>query len=585
MTDQARDAQSPIRGQHDWQVAEDERVGADERAGAALVSVVIPCYNQAHFLGEAIESVLAQTYPHLEIVVVDDGSPDNTKEVATRYPAVRYVRQENQGLAAARNTGLRHSSGDYLIFLDADDRLLLGAVTAGLEHLHAHPECAFAFGKWRPIAVDGLPLPKLPLAPIEVTGDAYVSLLQRNHIEMHATVVYRKAVFELVGGFDPSVNPCADYDLYLRIARQYPVCSHGAVVAEYRRHGSNMTNDPALMLQSAVTVLRRQHRHVRGDARRTAAYRAGLRSWYGYYGRQLAREMLARAAAGDWRRMLRGLAVLLRDPALLLHGALTVPWPAVRVLWRQRRPAQRFLGSRARGLITMLPGSSRRLHREGQDDSRLFRNLRRVTPMSRDFGYDRGQPIDRYYIEQFLDRHADDVNGRVLEIGDDAYTSTFGGNRVSVSDVMYVDHSNPSATIVGDLAHADHIPSDAFDCIILTQTLHLIYDVPAAIRTLHRILKPGGVLLATFPGVSQIARDRWGESWYWGFTKLSARSLFAESFPAETIDVESRGNVLAALGFLHGLAAEELRQEELDYNDPAYEVLVMLRAEKPIASA
>ncbi len=204
--------------------------------------------------------------------------------------------------------------------------------------------------------------------------------------------------------------------------------------------------------------------------------------------------------------------------------------------------------------------------------------------MSRDFGYDRGQPIDRYYIEQFLDRHADDVHGRVLEIGDDAYTSRFGGDRVSVSDVLHVDDSNPAATIVGDLAQADHIPSDTFDCIILTQTLHLIYDVPAAIRTLHRILKPGGVLLATFPGVSQIARDRWGETWYWGFTTLSARRLFEESFPAGTIEVESRGNVLTAIGFLHGLAAEELRQEELDFNDPTYQVLVMLRAEKPMGS-
>src|SRR5215218_8479223 len=230
-------AQGTNAGQHDLQV------GEGERAGAALVSVVIPCYNQAHFLGEAIESVLAQSYPHLEIVVVDDGSPDHTREVAARYPGVRYVRQENQGLAAARNTGLRHSTGDYLIFLDADDRLLPGAVMAGMATMQAHPECAFAFGKWRLIAVDGSPLPKLPLAPIEVIGDPYVSLLQRNHIEMHATVMYRKAVLEVVGDFDHSVNPCADYDLYLRIARQHPICSYGAIVAEYRQHGANMSRD------------------------------------------------------------------------------------------------------------------------------------------------------------------------------------------------------------------------------------------------------------------------------------------------------------------------------------------------------
>ena len=134
--------------------------GDDEQAEAPLVSVVIPCYNQAHFLGEAIESVLAQTYPHLEIIVVDDGSPDNTEEVATRYSGVRYVQQANQGLAAARNTGLRHSTGAYLVFLDADDRLLPQAVEVGLQQLQAHPECAFTFGKWRQIAGDGSPLPK-----------------------------------------------------------------------------------------------------------------------------------------------------------------------------------------------------------------------------------------------------------------------------------------------------------------------------------------------------------------------------------------------------------------------------------------
>jgi SAM-dependent methyltransferase len=257
-------------------------------------------------------------------------------------------------------------------------------------------------------------------------------------------------------------------------------------------------------------------------------------------------------------------------------------WATLTVSWRRRRAVQLLLSRRARGLLAKRHDLDRRLDSERLENPRLFGNLRRVTPISRDFGFDRGQPIDRYYIEQFLERHAGDVQGRVLEIGDDAYTDKFGANRVTVSDVLHVDDSNPAATIVGDLAHADHIPSDTFDCIILTQTLHLIYDVPAAIRTLHRILRPGGVLLATFPGVSQIARDRWGETWYWGFTALSARRLFEESFPAGSIQVESRGNVLTALGFLHGLAMEELRQKELDYNDPTYQVLIMLRVEKPV---
>jgi glycosyltransferase involved in cell wall biosynthesis len=126
-----------------------------QHADAPLVSVVIPCYNQAHFLGEAIESVLAQRHPRLEVIVVDDGSPDDTSEVAARYPGVRCVRQENQGLSAARNAGLRHSGGEYVVFLDADDRLLPEAIEAGLRGFEAHPECAFVYGDYRVIATDG----------------------------------------------------------------------------------------------------------------------------------------------------------------------------------------------------------------------------------------------------------------------------------------------------------------------------------------------------------------------------------------------------------------------------------------------
>jgi SAM-dependent methyltransferase len=338
------------------------------------------------------------------------------------------------------------------------------------------------------------------------------------------------------------------------------------------------------MLRGSVRVLRRQLRYVQGDAERTAAYRAGLRTWYGFYGQLLAAEVVAQAAAGEWRRALRGMAALIRELAVSLRNPVLLASAALPVLWRQWRPMKAHLQGYARDLGSIRRGLRLESEIGCQDDSKLFSNLRRLTPISRDFGYDRGQPIDRYYIEQFLTRHAQDVQGRVLEIGDDAYTGQFGRDRVRISDVLDVDDSNAAATIVGALAYADHIRSDTFDCIILTQTLHLIYDVSAAIRTLHRILKPGGILLATFPGVSQIARDRRGETWYWGFTTLSAKRLFAEAFPAGTIRVESRGNVLTAIGFLHGLAAEELRQEELDFSDPTYQVLIMLRAEKPVDS-
>jgi SAM-dependent methyltransferase len=206
-----------------------------------------------------------------------------------------------------------------------------------------------------------------------------------------------------------------------------------------------------------------------------------------------------------------------------------------------------------------------------------------VTPISREFGFDRGLPIDRYYIEQFLTARASDIQGRVLEIGDDTYTRQLGGDLVTRSDVLHLKKGDPKATLVGDLTCADHIPSDAFDCIILTQTLQFIYDVPAALKTLCRILKPGGVLLATLPGISQSEVSECGACWCWSFSTLSARRLFEETFPAAEIRVEANGNVLSAIALLHGLATQELCHEELAFRDPHYEVLITVRAVKPMA--
>jgi len=209
-------------------------------------------------------------------------------------------------------------------------------------------------------------------------------------------------------------------------------------------------------------------------------------------------------------------------------------------------------------------------------------DLRRLTPISRDWGADRGQPIDRYYIERFLKENASEIRGHVLEIGDDLYTRSFGSARVTRSDVLHVAERKPGVTILADLTRADNIASDTFDCIILTQTLQFVQDVPAVLNTVYRILKPGGVVLATFPGISQISRydmDRWGH--YWSFTTRSAKALFEAAFPAGEVSIEAKGNVLTASAFLYGLAAEELAADELESLDPEYEVLITSVARKP----
>ena len=251
-------------------------------------------------------------------------------------------------------------------------------------------------------------------------------------------------------------------------------------------------------------------------------------------------------------------------PKNLLKAIL--PSPARRWLRRQPLRVKRWLG---------------RLGSHGDIDA-----FRRTTPISKDWGGNRGQIVDRYYIEKFLAKHAGDVRGHVLDFDDDVYARKFGGSKATKVDVLHLTAENPHATIIADLAHGEPIPSDTFDCIICTQVLLLVYDLHAAIRTLYRILKPGGVALVTVPGIQKISRGDMEKSGdYWRFTTLSMRRLFEEIFAKDHVEVEAYGNVLAAVAFLHGLAVEDLRREDLDYHDPDYQVTITLRAVKPKAAS
>ena len=204
-----------------------------------------------------------------------------------------------------------------------------------------------------------------------------------------------------------------------------------------------------------------------------------------------------------------------------------------------------------------------------------------LEPVSRTFGFDRGTPIDRYYLDRFLAEHSGDIRGRVLEVGDDRYTARFGGAQVEHSDVLHVDAGYPRATFVGNLAQTHTLPEVVFDCIIITQTLQFIFDMRAAVATLHKALKLGGVLLLTAPGISQIEEGEAASSWYWSLTAVAARRLLEERFPPAEVRVETHGNVFAAAAFLYGLAAEELDRADLDVFDPSYPVVVTCRAVKP----
>ena len=218
-------------------------------------------------------------------------------------------------------------------------------------------------------------------------------------------------------------------------------------------------------------------------------------------------------------------------------------------------------------------------HTENQNKI-LLGDMDRVKPFSTCFGYDRGGPIDRYYIDLFLQKQSGAIHGKVLEIGDNFYTLQYGGNRITKSDVLHVDPNHKEATIIGDISHAPQIPDNTFDCIILTQTLHLIYNYNDALQTCLRILKPNGTLLMTVPGISPIDHDEWGDVWYWSFTDRSMKKIMAGVFQNSNIEIETYGNVFIASAFLYGLGMNDVPKEKFEYIDDHFQVIVSIKAVK-----
>ena len=310
LADQRRVPIATVRGRRLWRAH-------PEQDRAELVSVVIPCFGQAHFLPQAIESALDQTHPQVQVIVVDDGSLDNTSAVAGRYTGVRVIRRENGGLASARNAGLAEARGEWVVFLDADDRLLPGALAAGLAALAARPDAAFAAGRYLAAAADG------SLLDTEAFGgaqrDPYEALLRSNWTGMPATCVFRRDLVQAVGGFDHGVSAAADYDLCLRLARAHAVASHDEPVAVYRRYSTSMSADSAAMLAAVMTALRRQRGGLREPRRLRTARREGRRFWRGDYGEPAVTDTRVALRELRLRRTARNVRVLARNhPAGLL---------------------------------------------------------------------------------------------------------------------------------------------------------------------------------------------------------------------------------------------------------------------------
>jgi len=534
------------------------------RQHGATVAVVITTFNHARFLSDAILSALNQTSVADEIIVVDDGSEDHPEQVVAQFDGVRLIRQSNQGLCAARNTGLSATQAKYVCFLDADDMLLPKALELGRMAYARLPTAAFVYGGHRRVDEAGRPISDDIYRP--VGSDPFDDFLLVNVVGMHATALFDRSRLAEIGGYDIKLRCCEDYDVFLRLARHGAVLSYPDVVALYRIHdrihGTNMSRNRKRMARTATFVL---DRHAADAPEYSASAAEGRRFWKTLYSGESLK---------DAQEAFRGLHVF--SGIASVAGALQISPGAT---------GGHIMNQAGRALKAVLPPALRNaakvvLGRRVPKGWWRFGNFDSTRPASRDFGWDRGEPVDRYYVEAFLARNSRDIRGRVLEIGDDSYSKQFGGAQITTQDILHVHAGNERATIIGDLSQAGVLPDDTFDCIVLTQTLHLVYDMAAGVRNLHRSLRPGGVLLLTSPGISQVDRGEWGANWFWSITPAAAKRLLGDVFGDDAISVEQFGNIYAAVSFLTGLARDEVSKSKLDEVDEAYPVIVTVRAVK-----
>jgi len=196
--------------------------------------------------------------------------------------------------------------------------------------------------------------------------------------------------------------------------------------------------------------------------------------------------------------------------------------------------------------------------------------LRNQEPVSNRWGFDRGQPVDRYYIENFLERHSTSIRGRCLEVMNADYTHRFGRERVAQADAIDINPDNPRATIVGDLLDPATLPAATYDCFILTQMLQVVFQPEIVVRNCYASLRPGGTLLVTVPCMCRYSPHPVD---YWRFTGASLARLIEENTDCENLEVEVHGNLVASIAFLVAMASSELTPGELDLKDDRFPIV------------
>jgi peptidoglycan/xylan/chitin deacetylase (PgdA/CDA1 family)/SAM-dependent methyltransferase len=504
------------------------------------VATVIRCADLVQHVYSTLASVERQTPGRGEIVLVtDDSTPALARDWIARLAAARGLVTAHSSASrpgAVRNTGVRATQAPHVMCLDSGDLLDPRFHEMACAKLDDEPDVDLVTS-W--ILLRGPGSNRRVIAPLKDSagGGAACDLDAAigNTGAIHGASVFRRGAWTALDGFDESLPALDDYDFWLRVLQAGKRC--------------------------AVVQLPLLVRWMREDA----LYR---RSWAAEPHAAAIGTLAARHAALFGRDPAH--ALIARELVLRDLGARYTELLARRDAGLEELES---LKARVADLREKLAPSER--------DSIDFGDLKRTTPVARNWGYERGTPVDRHYIERFLEAHAADIRGAVLEVQEADYTKRFGGDRVTRSDVVDLNASNPLATVVSDLRSAANIAAGTYDCVILTQTLHVVDDMRAVIAECARILEPEGVLLVTLPCSSRVCLEYGDEGDFWRVTEAGARTLFSDFFPGDALDVQARGNVLVNAAFLYGLACHELDAAAFEADDPYFPLLVTVRAQKP----
>jgi SAM-dependent methyltransferase len=580
------------------------------------LTIVIPTRNRVDLLDLCLRSVFDRQTAIPRVFVSDNSTSDlpEIDSLRKKY-GFTYIRQSGKlSMREHHNACLRLPSTPWALLLHDDDEL-----------------CPDVLDKLEPFLANcnGAGLVVGGFQRIDETGTAHATWVPETHetvkgedgvlrvgLEFRAfapNCIWNVAAFQKVGGFPDALGAGADYTLVLRLAYSYGITFLPEVVGRLRvgpQQATDYSNPNRAEATLDISIKMAQLTRTIGVSDRLADQLVDYMVWWifriiaatlleshPFFVSRLCRKCaLVSPPDGQWKNRVRDEYPLLfwrpQWLAMLVYKiAMTfVPAP-VRARVRHFVPAAfsamvtlpQYLTQKIKdSLKAVLPFPISRAISRARTLAQIFSSRLRLTtkvqPLSYLWGFDRGLPIHRYYLEEFLKEFASDIRGHCLEFQNDSYTRRFGGPAVTKADILHIDDTNPHATIIADLTKQNAIPSGEFDCIICTHVLHVIADLDKAVSELYRILKPGGVLLATVPHVS-MCDPNWHE--IWRFTPEGLALLLAKAFRNDNVTVRAYGNSLTAAGEIRGLVAHEFRKATLDHHDPRFAVEVCARAYKP----